>query len=588
MLNSLRKVNTADEHKAPLRNTITKLESLNKQNIQNKSRKFVEAEKKYLKNAMELKNTLVKKTKLSLQIKEYFKSLLIKIDDLLELLFNLPVCVENTEDALQRLKEYTDDFITRYDESIIHIRKNYQIRMFIMQQTSVLNLFLKTKQNKINESNREKIKDLKYIPLLFNLNSETINTLNSQFKDLNCTLTLKKKDEKERDTLPFWIDKNESYLYSDASDIASLLTQYRMLDELFLTGSLQKVISQHQEFKKKLDNSTEFLQLKEETLDKQQGLIIDKLGEIKSKMENLQDEANRAVSTNLSKGQSGGAAIQANVSNITSRQSKEYLNEASELKDNIFTQLSHSSDYYKSFISIAERIDDMYNLVDKIKICKDKSSRDIYAVKKFIGDFKTVIKKKTVYLLHQFRIGDFIIKQHSVLSKYVRGISHIPDEHYILESEGNNRTNLRHSNVLSKVSQASKFDNNIRYIPNIFLVEHKQTDSNTSRFKIKNYLEQAQKIAKIDLSSDNRYFISYANDMSQLMQHYHLADKYFIQDNVTNNEIAQLKNDNLKLKLFKLDKYVSNTKNNKREINSKIEEITHKISGILRAQNRTK
>ena len=394
MLNSLRKVNTADEHKAPLRNTITKLESLNKQNIQNKSRKFVEAEKKYLKNAMELKNTLVKKTKLSLQIKEYFKSLLIKIDDLLELLFNLPVCVENTEDALQRLKEYTDDFITRYDESIIHIRKNYQIRMFIMQQTSVLNIFLKTKQNKINESNREKIKELKYIPLLFNLNSETINTLNSQFKDLNCTLTLKKKDEKERDTLPFWIDKNESYLYSDASDIASLLTQYRMLDELFLTGSLQKVISQHQEFKKKLDNSTEFLQLKEETLDKQQGLIIDKLGEIKSKMENLQDEANRAASTNLSKGQSGGSAIQANVSNITSRQSKEYLNEASELKDNIFTQLSHSSDYYKSFISIAERIDDMYNLVDKIKICKDKSSRDIYAVKKFIGDFKTVINKK--------------------------------------------------------------------------------------------------------------------------------------------------------------------------------------------------
>ena len=73
-----------------------------------------------------------------------------------------------------------------------------------------------------------------------------------------------------------------------------------MLDELFLTGSLQKVISQHQEFKKKLDNSTEFLQLKEETLDKQQGLIIDKLGEIKSKMENLQDEANRAASTNLS------------------------------------------------------------------------------------------------------------------------------------------------------------------------------------------------------------------------------------------------------------------------------------------------
>ena len=174
MLNSLRKVNTANEHKAPLRNTITKLESLNKQNIQNKSRKFVEAEKKYLKNAMELKNTLVKKTQLSLQITEYFKSLLIKIDDLLELLFNLPVCVENTEDALQRLKEYTDDFITRYDESIIHIRKNYQIRMFIMQQTSVLNLFLKTKQNKINESNREKIKDLKYIPLLFNLNSETI------------------------------------------------------------------------------------------------------------------------------------------------------------------------------------------------------------------------------------------------------------------------------------------------------------------------------------------------------------------------------------------------------------------------------
>ena len=76
--------------------------------------------------------------------------------------------------------------------------------------------------------------------------------------------------------------------------------------------------------------------------------------------------------------------------------------------------------------------------------------------------------------------------------------------------------------------------------------------------------------------------------MSQLMQHYHLADKYFIQDNVTNNEIAQLKNDNLKLKLFKLDKYVSNTKNNKREINIKIEEMTHKINEILRVQNRTK
>ena len=30
---------------------------------------------------------------------------------------------------------------------------------------------------------------------------------------------------------------------------------------------------------------------------------------------------------------------------------------------------------------------------------------------------------------------------------------------------------------------------------------------------------------------------SQAKDHALLMQHYHLADKYFIQDNVTNNEV---------------------------------------------------